>query len=83
MVITGKQIGAARVLLGLSPSDLAAAAGVHPKTVLRFEGGKHDPVHATLKALVSVLEDRGIEFLNGGEPGVRLRPSKAKKPGTY
>ena len=83
MTITGRHVGAARVLLGLSPSDLAALAGVHPKTVLRFEGGKHEPIPATLKAIVEALEHRGIEFMNGGEPGVRLRPSKAKKPGTY
>ena len=82
MVITGKQIGAARFLLGLSATELAEIADVHPKTVLRFEGGQREPTHATLRALVSALEDRGIEFLNGGEPGVRLRPSKAKKPGT-
>lgn len=83
MAITGKHVGAARVLLGITPSELAELASVHPKTILRFEGGKHEPIPATLKAIVEALENRGIEFSNGGEPGVKLRPSKAKKPGTY
>ena len=83
MIITGKHIAAARGLLGLSPQALAEMSSVHPKTIARFENGQNDPRPATVAMLQRALEDRGIEFMNGGEPGVRLRPSKAKKPGTY
>ncbi|WP_158257567.1 helix-turn-helix transcriptional regulator [Haliangium sp. UPWRP_2] len=83
MVITGKHIAAARGLLGLSPSELAEMSSVHPKTILRFENEQHSPRPATVAMLQRALEDRGIEFYNGGDPGVRLFRSKAKKPGTY
>lgn len=81
--LTGLHVGAARSLLRMSQQDLAVAAGVSQSTVKKFEAGLHEPIPATKKAIREALEDRGIEFMNGGEPGVRLRPSKAKKPGTY
>lgn len=83
MVITGRHVSGARGLLGMSIKELAEAAGVDPKTIQRFESGQRDPRHSTVASLQQALEDRGIEFSNGGEPGVKLRPSKAKKPGTY
>lgn len=83
MAITGKHIAAARALLGMSQAQLAEATGVAAHTILRFETDKSEPRKLTVDALQRVLEDRGIEFSNGGEPGVKLRPSKAKKPGTY
>ena len=67
----------------MTQADLAEMTSVNASTILRFETGKHDPRPATVAVLQRALEDRGIEFANGGEPGVRLRPSKAKQPGTY
>ena len=83
MVIIGKHIAAARALLGMTQADLAVLCSVAESTIRSFETGAHDPRPATVAVLQRALEDRGIEFMNGGEPGVRLRPSKAKKPGTY
>ncbi len=83
MVITGKHIAAARALLGLSQTDLAEISSVAANTIVRFETGKNDPRPATVETLRRALEDRGIEFMNGGDPGVRLFQSRAKKPGTY
>ena len=83
MVITGRHIAAARGLLDLTVAELAEMASVHPKTIERFEKATQEPRPATIAVIQRALEDRGIEFMNGGEPGVRLRPSKAKKPGTY
>ena len=77
MVITGKHIAGARGLLGLTVAELAEAAGVHPKTIFRFEAGEHDPRLSTAQALQQALEDRGIEFTNGNSPGAKLRPEKA------
>jgi transcriptional regulator with XRE-family HTH domain len=78
--LTGIHVGAARKLLRISQQDLAAEAGVSEATVKNFEAGLHDPRPATLKVIREALEAHGIEFMNGGEPGVRLRPSKATKP---
>lgn len=82
MAITGKHIAAARALLGISQAELAEATGLASNTILMFETGQSEPRTVTVDALRRVLEDRGIEFMNGGDPGVRLFRSKAKKPGT-
>ena len=82
MAITGRHIAAARALLGLTQTELAEVSSVNSATILRFENGQNEPRPATVAMLQRALEDRGIEFSNGGEPGVKLRPSKAKKPGT-
>jgi transcriptional regulator with XRE-family HTH domain len=77
---TGKQIVAARGLLEMTQPQLAEASGVGLTTIVDFETSKRLPRRATLAALQEALERRGIEFLNGGEPGVRLKPSKALIP---
>jgi hypothetical protein len=34
----------------------------------------------TIRAVMTALENAGIEFLNHGQPGVRLNPRKKAKP---
>jgi transcriptional regulator with XRE-family HTH domain len=75
--IIGRHLAAARELLQITQAQLAEAARVHEDTVRNFEAGIHRPRPSTVKALREALEARGIEFYNGAEPGVRLRPSKA------
>lgn len=84
MKISGKQIAAARELLGITQPELAAAAGVSDQTILNFEINKSAPRPATLEAIMTALERRGIEFTNGDSPpsssdgmGVRLNYDKA------
>jgi transcriptional regulator with XRE-family HTH domain len=72
MTITSDQVKTARRVLGWTQSQLAVDAGISPATVSRFERGSHISgwiVSEILKALV----DAGVEFTNGGEPGVKLR----------
>lgn len=83
MTITGKHITAARGLLGMTQADLAEVSSVAEATIRRFEAELVSPRPATVETLRRAMEDRGIEFYNGGDPGVRLFRSKAKKPGTY
>ena len=64
---------AARGLIDWSQSDLAAASGVSLSTVRDFETGKRTPIANNLAALQRALEAAGVEFTNGGEPGVKLR----------
>jgi transcriptional regulator with XRE-family HTH domain len=80
MTLTGPHVTAARGLLRLTQAQLASASGVSEQTINGFERGKTTPHDATLSAIREALERRGIEFYNGGEPGVRLRPSKAIIP---
>jgi transcriptional regulator with XRE-family HTH domain len=53
----------ARAALGWSVDQLAAAAGVDRKTILRFEQGSTAPRAANLEAMRRTLEAEGIEFL--------------------
>ena len=73
--MTGKQIQAARVLLGWSQSALADAAGVSVPTVKRAEGAaKLSVALSTMDRLQTALESAGVVFIpeNGGGAGVRL-----------
>jgi predicted transcriptional regulator len=78
--ITGKQIAAARALIGLGQVDLAKLANVSAPTLRRMEAsdGEIKGIANNLAAVIRALEERGIAFLDGGYsgdggPGVRLR----------
>jgi predicted transcriptional regulator len=75
IVITGRHIRAARALLGLSQSELARKSKVALRTLSRMEesDGAVSARTATLNRLIAALEKAGVEFLDDGQPGVRLR----------
>lgn len=70
--VSGKQIAAARALIGLGQVELAEKARISAPTLRRMEasegpvGGVRNNVIAVIDALVNM----GIEFIDGG---VRLR----------
>lgn len=70
-----RQIKAARALLGWSQEELAEKSGVSTPTVKRLEssegplGGRAE----TATKLIRALEAGGVAFINGGQPGVRLK----------
>jgi len=72
---TSNQLRAARALVGLSQSDLAAATGKTEKTIRRAETDVTLVATDTLAAIRRALESAGVEFIdpNGGGAGVRLR----------
>lgn len=72
----GRQIQAARALLGWSQAKTAEAAGVSVPTVKRAEGSAQAKASATaIDAIRAALETAGVEFIaeNGGGAGVRLK----------
>ena len=71
---------AARGLLGMTQADLAKAAGLAPLTIVTFENDQKTPKEDTYVRIQTALEQRGIEFMNGGSPGVRYHPAKAIIP---
>lgn len=74
--LTPKLTKAARALLGWSQATLAKKAGLGSSTVKRLEASDGAMMKAgkvTKVALYNALSSAGIEFQNGGEPGVRLR----------
>lgn len=75
-MLTPMQIRLARTALGLGVRELAAAAGISPSTVQRFESGVGGMQTRTLAGLQGVLEERGIVFIYADDtagPGIRLK----------
>jgi DNA-binding XRE family transcriptional regulator len=68
-MISGRQIRAARALVGLSQEDLAAAAGLTVQTIGRMEASGAEPVTGlalTLAAVLAALRANGVEVVPGG-----------------
>ncbi len=74
------QCRAARALLSWSQAELAERAGVAKQTLADFERGARSPYPRTLADIKKVLEAEGIEFMNGGAPGVRLKKKSPEGP---
>lgn len=75
-MLTGAQVRAARAILRWEVAELAAAAGVSEAevTVLEAHDGTPAPGTVDLASVARALEAAGVELLDGGAPGVRLRP---------
>ncbi len=72
--ITASQMRAARALLDWNQADLAAASGVALSTVKRMESvGPEKSSVENIDKVSTALEEAGVTFTNGGEPGVRLK----------
>ena len=69
---TGRQVAAARALLGIGQAELAASAKVSAPTLRRVEASEGIPsgMANNLAAIRAALEAAGVEFIEGG---VRLR----------
>lgn len=76
--ITGRQIEAARALLNLGQAELAAGVGLTRQALARIEAGKVVPRQSTLARIVTELEHRGVEFINGR--GVVLKKTGEAEP---
>ena len=63
-------------MLEWSREKLAEKSRIALRTIVDFERGAREPRHATLDVLRRALEAAGIEFTNGEQPGVRLKPKE-------
>lgn len=75
-MVSGRQIKAARALLGWSRNDLAEIAGISEATVKVVEKdlGFLEALAPTRQRICQELEAAGIGFTNGGAIGVTLVP---------
>ena len=76
MLTTGNQLRAARALVGIEQADLAARADLHVNTIRKMEAKAAGEITSgadNLRRVQSALEGAGVEFLNHGRPGVRLK----------
>ena len=74
-MLTSEQIRGARAMLRIEQRELAEMAEVSLETVKRIERspGPISALAATVDKLQRALEAGGVEFTNGGEPGVKLK----------
>ncbi len=76
MLTTGFQLRAARSLIGMDQNVLADRAKLNVNTIRSMEAGGPASIAgraANVQAVQRALEAAGVEFLNHGQPGVRLR----------
>jgi hypothetical protein len=81
-LVTGNQLKAARALGEMDQQTLATKADVNVNTIRNMEARGSEPITSglvTVRKVQLVLEARGVEFLNHGEPGVRLRKRPVAK----
>lgn len=77
-LITGNQLRAARALSGVEQKALADASGVSINTIRNMEARGAEEITSsavTVRKVQQALESAGVEFLNHGQPGVRLKKS--------
>ncbi len=72
--LSGRQIAAGRTLVGMSQTDLASTARISVPTLRRMEAseGATSGYVNNVESVRRALEAAGVEFTNGGQPGVRL-----------
>ena len=71
------QLRMARAAVGWGVRELAKKAGVTANTVTRIENGA-DAKQSTMDKLRRALEEAGVEFTDGDQPGVRLAQPASK-----
>jgi transcriptional regulator with XRE-family HTH domain len=77
---SGRQIAAARTLVGMTQPDLAMKANISVPTLKRMEASEGPAVGMAnnVAAVRAALESAGVIFVesNGEGPGVRLRKDR-------
>lgn len=75
MLTSGNQLKAARALIGMEQAQLAELAGLNVNTVRNMEAVGSGPIAGraqNVQLIQATLEAAGVEFTNGGHPGVKL-----------
>lgn len=78
VTMEGRQIRAARALLGWSQGDLCDHAGISRATLNDLENDKGDPRKSSMTRVEDAFARQGVIFLSPGDtrsggPGVRLK----------
>jgi transcriptional regulator with XRE-family HTH domain len=76
MIISGRQIRAARGLLGWSMEDLAQKADVTTVTVRNIESDAVQPQEKTLASILTCFDKQGVEFQD--DEGVKIRKQQVR-----
>ncbi|WP_353028930.1 helix-turn-helix domain-containing protein [Mesorhizobium sp. M1004] len=76
MLTTGNQLRAARALADLEQRDVAQITGISINTIRNMESSGSNAISGRSENVLNVqraLEEAGVDFLNHGAPGVRMR----------
>lgn len=76
-MITGRQIKAARTMLGWDAEQLANKAKLSRDTVFNIENGKVQARGSSAEKIVQVFSDHGLEFI--GDRGLAMRDENVRK----
>ena len=81
-MIDGRQVRAARAMLGWSREELLDSSGISMSALLRMEGNMADSRSSTLNKVVKALSLAGIEFVTRdvGAIGVMFKGGQAQSP---
>jgi transcriptional regulator with XRE-family HTH domain len=82
-IISPGQSRAARALLDYNQAELASKASLGLSTVVDFERSRRAVSDDAIQAIRAALEAAGVEFTNGGEPGVKLRKGESVAKPTW
>ena len=69
-MLDGRQVRAARALLGWTREDLLKASGISMSALLRMEGDLADSRGSTIHKVTVALNRAGIEFVNRDDGGI-------------
>jgi DNA-binding XRE family transcriptional regulator len=75
-VMEGRQIRAARAMLGLSQGDLCEAAGISRATLIDLEKETGDPRRSSLEAVEEAFRKKGVIFTDDGKTVGVFAPKK-------
>ena len=71
--ISAAQCRAGRALIEMDQGQLARRSVVSTDAIADFENGSRTPIESSLAAIRAALEFAGVIFIDGEEPGVKLR----------
>jgi transcriptional regulator with XRE-family HTH domain len=78
VIASGRQITAARALMGWTRDDLGARTGLHPKTVAYWERMTRQALSGlAIDKIRNVFREHGVEFIGGDGFGVRKKSAAA------
>ena len=80
-MIDGRQIRAARAMLGWSREDLLKASGISMSALLRMEGALADSRGSTLNKVAKALTLAGIEFITRDDGSIGVIMKAQNPPG--
>ena len=79
-MIDGRQVRAARAILGWSREELLDASGISMSALLRMEGNMADSRGSTLNKVAKALTLAGIEFVTRDDGAIGVIPKAQTLP---